>query len=882
MNIGIERFYTWVDVESKFRMLLEDKRWPKWLQSVSSYSSGVDLSVRDANSVDIAAWLVDIFGPRISKAGESISISMDGYGDKSIQVFIEKVDSDQSRQLKLLFESAMRLSRIRGSNSPAAASDDVPLYAFHSFKGGVGRTTAAMSLALEIAGGKEKNRRVLLIDADMEAPGISFLLEQRVPDLPISFADFLALANDDLESSGDVAVKTVADAVRALDFDGVIVLPAFRGSDAYESIGIRPEHLIRNSRDPFVISYLIRALGRALKVDAIVVDLRAGISEISSGLILDPTVVRVLVTTLGGQSLRGTRSVLGKIARSDDLIREAYPNGEVSINDINIIFSQVREEQKESVLANEINELVSSVVSREEVFDPRISVVDYVGDLSSMSRSWDSCLVQIARSRIGEPLRAIADSLFAKDQSDTGVPDGDIDKRRKSLSVYASRLEYAESGEGDSFLVTAPLRHLASDYSAELPIVATIGQKGAGKSYTYLQLVRQNNWENFVGKIIERPDSIEAPIFPLIEPFNLSGPAQRLTNSARTRLCDRIGTKPGSQSDLRDRIRAGLAEQLHEGQWRQLWLMVMAEAMGLTSADPTAAILDALKGTSSEKVVFAIDGLEDLFQNIHSDEMEQRALRSLLLEVVSWLSQVPGRPVGLVVFVRRDMVLAAVKQNPGQFFHRFLPYELRWDREEALRLVGWVADQSGAVSIAVAEDRSETALAEDLVPLWGLKLGAPESREAHAAEWVLAALSDFKGQVQARDVVRFVKVAAEESMEDMYWTDRVLSPPGLRKAPVNCGREKVSEIEQETPRLKAVFSKLRSLPNEQRRIPFQATEVGLGLEEIELLERSGIVLREPDGYYMPEMFRQGLDFALPKGARPRVLALARRARVGSS
>jgi hypothetical protein len=336
------------------------------------------------------------------------------------------------------------------------------------------------------------------------------------------------------------------------------------------------------------------------------------------------------------------------------------------------------------------------------------------------------------------------------------------------------------------------------------------------------------------------------------------------------------------QAELRDVLRGGLRSGLHEGDMRHIWINAMARALGLDEGADAKSIVESMTASGMHRIVFIVDGLEDLLQDIHTNDTEQRALRSLLNEVSSWLSQIPGRPIGLVVFVRRDMVLAAIKQNPGQFFSRYQPYELRWNREEALRLVGWVANQSGAIAIEVGEMESEERLAEHLIPLWGLKLGSNDSREARSAEWVLAALSDFRGQVQARDVVRFLKVAAEGSIDDVHWQDRVLTPPGLRKAPVHCGREKIGEIEQETPRLKEVFSKLRALDDERRKVPFGASDLNLTLEEIELLERNGIVLREPDGYYMPEMYRQGLGFVVPKGARPRVLALARRAGVGGA
>ena len=60
--------------------------------------------------------------------------------------------------------------------------------------------------------------------------------------------------------------------------------------------------------------------------------------------------------------------------------------------------------------------------------------------------------------------------------------------------------------------------------------------------------------------------------------------------------------------------------------------------------------------------------------------------------------------------------------------------------------------------------------------------------------------------------------------------------------------------------------------------PFNREQVDLELSEINMLEYNGVIIKEKDGYYMPEIFRRGLDFKFGKGARPRVLSLSRRAR----
>ena len=142
---------------------------------------------------------------------------------------------------------------------------------------------------------------------------------------------------------------------------------------------------------------------------------------------------------------------------------------------------------------------------------------------------------------------------------------------------------------------------------------------------------------------------------------------------------------------------------------------------------------------------------------------------------------------------------------------------------------------------------------------------------------MIAALSDFRGQIQSRDLVRLLNLAAIESVNDTRWQDRILVPEAIKGALPECSTEKIAEIELENTALKDVFTKLRGLGEEDRKIPFTREQLKLSVEEMKILEDNGVVIREKDDYYMPEIFRLGLGFALTATGRPAVMSLARRA-----
>lgn len=70
---------------------------------------------------------------------------------------------------------------------------------------------------------------------------------------------------------------------------------------------------------------------------------------------------------------------------------------------------------------------------------------------------------------------------------------------------------------------------------------------------------------------------------------------------------------------------------------------------------------------------------------------------------------------------------------------------------------------------------------------------------------------------------------------------------------------------------------MRGLGEEERKIPFAREQLQLSIEEMKILEDNGVVIREKDDYYMPEIYRLGLGFSLTAVGRPAVMSLARRA-----
>jgi MinD-like ATPase involved in chromosome partitioning or flagellar assembly len=879
------RLYTWVDVEEVLHRAQQEPDWPNWLVWARAYWDNLTLGIRPGKQNEAKIWLSQKFEPRFDI--ESAVIFLESVQEKrrTLDVLFEETEEIpvQPRFLPSLARPSVLWPPYEYEHPLPLSPDWPPVVAFHSFKGGVGRTLLALALAQALTEEYAKESRILLVDGDLEAPGLSWLLRSRLPSPPVSFADLMALVHGDPHPDAKESIELVASRIREVLLGGIYVLPAFRSAAQFDSLEIRPEHLIQGAKDPFILTTMLAQLGKSLEVQAVIIDLRAGLSELSTGLLLDPRVYRVLVTTLSDQSVEGTCQVL-------KLLGQVAPSKQEEESLPALIFSQVTDEYSRGELLVPFEARLLEATrpfwedeSEDELGSPRL-ISSFDRRLLVLPSRWEDVMTRLDQSGVIEQVKPLAAWLPGIPASGVGVEEssGELLQQREQLVKFAERLIYAETGTTTEFLTTYPLRHLASDFGAKVPIAVVVGAKGAGKTYSFLQIVHRETWQTFIHDAGGPRASIAAFVCPVLKSLNLAEAASEMVRRTRRKTAEGLGlSSPCNSSRVSDYVKDSLKEDLHEGQWRERWLNAIAWSSGFEVGQDDAGrrFVDYLRARK-QFVVAVLDGLEDLFQELTSQPNEQKALRSLLQEVPEWLEQQLSRPLGLLVLVRQDMVLNAVRQNPAQLLARYEPYALKWSPDEALRLTAWVAMQA-KIPIQGKEDlqaMTNLSLVNALVPLWGRKLGSERSREARSAEWVITALSDLRGQIQARDVVRFLYRAAQISKTDEYWQDRVLAPTAIRRAVGTCSEEKIKEIGIENRKLRNIFERIEQLSDDARRIPFTREQVGLDVEELKALEDNGVVLREREEYYMPEIFRLGLGFKLKAGARPRVLALSRRAR----
>lgn len=436
----------------------------------------------------------------------------------------------------------------------------------------------------------------------------------------------------------------------------------------------------------------------------------------------------------------------------------------------------------------------------------------------------------------------------------------------------------AEGNSKFNILMTQSINNLVKKYEKSTPVTVIMGAKGSGKTFLFREIIRKKYWEEFVNSFdgnehLKNVNHEATMIVPMLATRNASE-FKDLIDNAISEFNNKLSFANMdnffwlNNSEEIGKYKKNLHDTLD---WKIFWKSLFLKAFkGMNSLEEVNENLKS-KGV---RVVFLIDGLEEILTATLSSRTEKNAIIALVQDLVNEF-KIKYSNIGFIIFLRKDLARDAIEVNYEQFYTLFKSVELSWSRTEALRLVLWLVSQAvpefykEKVSIEVA---SSDVIENSLIKLWGTKLGKNRSNEAYSSRWILAALSDFNGQLQARDIIRFLQYATEDIGKKVY-DDRFIMPAEIRKAVPKCSDKKIEEIKQEIAVLKPIFEKLEGLPAEKKVLPFIKGTFDLNAIEEKLMKQEGFLKEDNEKYYLPEIIRHALKFKYEKGARPRVLSL---------
>jgi len=207
----------------------------------------------------------------------------------------------------------------------ATESKGPPRIVFFSIKGGVGRSTALAATAWHLA---QAGKRVLVLDLDLESPGLSSSLLP--PDRQPMYGTTDWLVEDLVDNADAVFESLIASSNLTRDGD-IYVVPA-HGADPGEYVAklgrvwmpkIQPD----GTRESWYcrLQRLLHALEEHIRPDVVLIDSRAGIDEVASACVTDLGANLVLLFALeGNQTWCGYRILFEYWRRAGvaELVRE--------------------------------------------------------------------------------------------------------------------------------------------------------------------------------------------------------------------------------------------------------------------------------------------------------------------------------------------------------------------------------------------------------------------------------------------------------------------------------------------------------------------------------------------------------------------------------
>jgi hypothetical protein len=179
-------------------------------------------------------------------------------------------------------------------------TQETPRIVFFSIKGGVGRSMALAATAWSLA---QAGKRVLVVDLDLESPGLSLSLLPPDRQPKYGIADWLV---EDLVDNTDMVLDAMI-ATSNLSHDGEIYVVPAHGVESGEYVAKlgrvwMPKVQPRGAREPWHcrLQRLFQILENQVRPEVVLIDSRAGIDDVASASVTGLGATLVLLFALEG------------------------------------------------------------------------------------------------------------------------------------------------------------------------------------------------------------------------------------------------------------------------------------------------------------------------------------------------------------------------------------------------------------------------------------------------------------------------------------------------------------------------------------------------------------------------------------------------------
>lgn len=273
-------------------------------QALGAYATGPELLFRESFS-----FPESVFGsPDWHRTTVSLGLDEDGRPRGEIELLL------LDRQI--IGQDWLRTSRFAGQGHP-------PRVVFYGLKGGVGRSTALAMLAYRLA---RDGKHVLLIDFDLESPGLSGLLLPQARVAGYGLVDWFV---EDAVGQGEAVLQDLVSlSPLADDTQGSIRMAAAmgQGETAYLSKLARVYADIPSNNGPQTFADRMLRITELLegqeRPDIVLIDSRAGLHDVAAVAIGSLASVALLFATDSEQNWQGYRQLFRHWQQRPEVLRQ--------------------------------------------------------------------------------------------------------------------------------------------------------------------------------------------------------------------------------------------------------------------------------------------------------------------------------------------------------------------------------------------------------------------------------------------------------------------------------------------------------------------------------------------------------------------------------
>lgn len=855
------KFYSWKDVDRLFQEKRQD--WKKYINNVIVYCDSVCYSrengVSDENINKIFSQILEKF---YNEDNKSVLLE----NNQELKILEEEFDYKVLPDNAPLFRNSYYKSIVYDAKENSLTKDVV---AFHSYKGGVGRTLSLLAFTKKWSSIFGNKKKILIVDSDIEAPGLTWMLHSELPPDSFSYLDLLDTIQDN-----DVVDEIVSDCAKYIEKNTISIddgkqvikqffLPLYRYKAQLMDMYSTPNVIVKRRQKNYVLAEVLSKIASKIGAEIVLVDLRAGFSEYSAPLLFDKRVKKYIVSSTSEQSIIGCREILLHLSNNKNkyrVILNMIPVDELDDSEI----ANIQEKMIESINVDSYHDYV-------DLFLP----VKFSSELIHLP-SFSEIITRLDNSPLYFSMGEEIKKYYCKKENKDVIIKAD-EKREfleKLYNIAESRYTSEAQDTVNEMMVTNPIFSLVSDYRDGLPVSIIMGAKGVGKTFLYRRLVKEQNWLSF--SVAYGIKSYDAQILPILSPTAITKWVSEIKDCT-SKYGESVGISNYNNSifaDNSEQIKKILSnsEAYTEDKIIDVWRneiiakAIYPEAHSLVEADK-------FLNTKEKKVILVFDGFEDILQTVTKKEINQKIIRLFSQDIINYVSS-KCRNIGIIAFIRRDMLVESIKVNFAQFEGQHKKYELSWSHKEAIKLVYWLVSKTKSERFKEidVESTSISVILGKLSLLWGKKLGKDTSNEAYTVRWILAALSDFNGQLSARDMIRFLRNVTELELAGQNSnSNRYISAAAIKSAVQRSSKQKIDEVKQEYMYLNECFEIIEK-KTVDKAVPIMPEQLPLTGEQVAAMEKAGFLKMSDNKYYLPECIREGLGFK-SNSARPKVLSL---------